>query len=145
MTWWYHLITADDRNWINKLNRSILHSLQFTLENGKRPIWMSITFYSLSRILSLIVDFLYHPAHPSSTPKITEPGPLWSSALRCCPSFLSSASLFGLRGTGWMVTFQGQLRLLSGLGTARSGHAGSCHCITALENSTDTRSTCTDT
>ena len=32
-----------------------------------------------------------------------------------------------------MVTFQGQLRLLSGLGTARSGHAGSCHCITALE------------
>lgn len=30
------------------------------------------------------------------------------------------------------ITFQGQLRLLSGLGTARSAHAGSCHDITAL-------------
>lgn len=38
-----------------------------------------------------------------------------------------------------MITFQNQLRLFSGLGTARSAHAGSRHDFTALqENNTHT-------
>lgn len=49
------------------------------------------------------------------------------------------------RGSVIAVTFQDQLRLLSGRGTARSVHTGSCHDLTALKhenNHTHTIATC---